>query len=168
MRRRLSNDDMGNQHHRLDLLIRSGRYESAIQICDILLKENPNDTAARDCRDRARLEVEETTEKLRLSEEILKNDPNDFEGILDKGMALMQLGRVEDALNVMDAILRKDQDNCDIVYAKAVGLALNGKIDEAHECSKLLNNICPEHWQPTPISDFITLGKLANAAELNP
>lgn len=153
------------RHDRIRLLISSGRYEAAVRCCDDILKNDPNDTVAQDCRDRALEDVEKANEKLRQSEENLRDDPGDFSSMLDKGMALMQLGRVGDAVDLMDGMLEDDPDDCDVMYAKAAGLALNGKLGKARKCSKLLLKTCPEHYCPTPISSFMQLGEAANMVE---
>jgi len=153
-------------YYGIDLLIRSGRYEEATRRCDKMLRDNPNDTVARDYKDRALRDVAQATEKLRRSEEALRDDPEDFSCMVNKGMALMQLGRVEEALDHMDAVLRDDPDDCDVMYAKAVGLALNGRLGEARECHKLLDRTCPEHLCPVPLDNFLRLGEMANMVEL--
>lgn len=154
-----------NNYAVISLLISSGRYEEAVRRCDELLRVNPGDTVAQDCKNRALGDVEQAREKLRQSESNLRDDPEDFFSMRNKGTALMQLGRVEEGVAVLDALLEDDPDDCDVMYDKAMALALCGKIAEARKCNALLRKTCPEHYCPTPVGSFIRLGKAANLAE---
>ncbi len=112
-------------------LISQGKYEEAINLYDLTLGVDPNNTDALHDKGVALHYLGKYEEAISFYDKVLALDPKYVNALHGKGAALANLGRYEEAITWYDKALAEDPKNVDALNGKAFVLGKSGSMEEA-------------------------------------
>ena len=125
----------------IDVLMRNAsfyyyakKYKKAIELYDVILKEDPTDTAALNNKGNALFQLGRYEEAIGCFDAALAIDPKDVNALSNKGMTLNDVGRYEEAIRCLDEALAIDPTDTAALGNKGNAFSKLGRYEEAIGC----------------------------------
>ena len=110
-RKKLNNEEL--EQYKLNIVYRFSdcKYEEVINICDLILKFNPDDTDILYDKVRALVKLKKYKEALLICNKILETEPNTVDILENKVISLVELEKFQEAITVFDKIREIEPNN---------------------------------------------------------